>query len=160
VFGLLFKKKERIVEFKSPIVGEVVALADVPDQVFAGKMVGDGIAFKPDEGVLFAPVSGRIVQVFPTKHAIGLETKEGLDVLIHIGINTVEMKGEGFRSFVSKNQWVEAGDKIMEFDLDLIEKYGKSTVTPVIITNMGDVKSIEFYDGKVTPQATVMKVRI
>jgi len=160
VLGLLFKKKEKIVEFKSPIVGEVVALTDVPDEVFASKMVGDGIAFKPDEGALFAPVSGRIVQVFPTKHAIGLETKEGLEVLIHIGINTVEMKGEGFRSFVCKNQWVEAGDKIMEFDLDLIEKSGRSTIIPVIITNMDNVKSIEIHDGKVTLQTTVMKVKL
>ena len=98
----LFFKKEKIVEFKSPVSGETVDLTEVPDQVFASKMVGDGIAFKPDQGILFAPVSGEIVQVFPTKHAIGLRTKEGLEVLIHIGIDTVEMKGEGFKSFIKK----------------------------------------------------------
>ncbi len=156
----LFFKREKIVEFKSPVSGETVDLTEVPDQVFASKMVGDGIAFKPDQGILFAPVSGEIVQVFPTKHAIGLRTKEGLEVLIHIGIDTVEMKGEGFKSFIKKNQRVQAGDKIMEFDLELIEKSTKSTLTPLIITNMTEVKSIKYYQGKVTPRTTVMKVRI
>ena len=156
----LFFKKEKIVEFKSPVSGETVDLTNVPDEVFASKMVGDGVAFKPDQGALFAPVNGEIVQVFPTKHAIGLRTKEGLEVLIHIGIDTVEMRGEGFKSFIQKNQWVKAGDKIMEFDLNLIEKYGKSTLTPLLITNMRAVKSIRLYYGKVTPRTTVMKVKI
>ncbi len=156
----LFFKKEKIVEFKSPVNGETVDLSNVPDEVFASKMVGDGVAFKPDQGMLFAPVNGEIVQVFPTKHAIGLRTKEGLEVLIHIGIDTVEMKGKGFKSFIEKSQWVKAGDKIMEFDLNLIEETGKSTLTPLIITNMGNVKSMKLYKGKVTPQTTVMKVKL
>lgn len=156
----LFSKKEKIVEFKAPVSGETVDLTLVPDPVFAGKMVGDGIAFQPKEGTLFAPVSGEIVQVFPTRHAIGLRTREGLEVLMHIGIDTVELKGEGFKSFIEQNQWVTAGDKVMEFDLDVIEKYGKSTITPLIITNMKKVKTLKCYHGKVTKKTTVMKVQI
>lgn len=159
MLGFFFNKKE-LVEFKAPVSGETVDLIDLPDQVFAGKMVGDGVAFKPDQGVLFAPVSGEIVQVFPTKHAIGLRTKEGLEVLIHIGLDTVELKGEGFKSFIQTNQRVKAGDKLMEFDLNLITGQGKSILTPLIITNMAVVKGIKLYHGKVTPDTTVMEVRI
>lgn len=156
----LFFKKSGFVEFKAPVSGETVDLIDLPDQVFAGKMVGDGVAFKPDQGVLFAPVDGEIVQVFPTKHAIGLRTEAGLEVLIHIGLDTVELKGEGFKSFIQNNQRVKAGDKLMEFDLDFIAGQGKSILTPLIITNMAAVKELKLYHGKVTPETTVMEVKI
>lgn len=159
MLGLFFKKKE-LVEFKAPVSGETVELTALPDEVFAGKLVGDGIAFKPDQGVLYAPVSGEIIQVFPTKHAIGLRTKEGLEVLIHIGLDTVEMKGEGFKSFIQPNHLVKAGDKLMEFDLNLITGRGKSILTPMIITNMTAVKEIKLYHGKVTPGTKVMEVKI
>lgn len=155
----LFKKK-KVIEFKAPVSGATVDLVDLPDQVFAGKMVGDGVAFQPDQGVLYAPISGVIVQVFPTKHAIGLRTKEGLEVLIHIGLDTVEMKGEGFKAFVQPNQQVQAGEKLMEFDLNLIAERGKSILTPLIITNMAAVKELKLYYGLVTPETTVMEVRI
>ena len=153
-------KKEKIVEFKAPVTGEIVDLVEVPDEVFAGKMVGDGVAIKPETGELFAPVNSEVVQVFPTKHAIGLRTKEGLEVLIHIGIDTVEMRGEGFKSFVQPNQRVKAGEKLMEFDLKLIAEKAKSTLIPLLITNMDAVKDLKFYNGKVTPHNTVMKVKI
>lgn len=159
MLGLFFNKK-KFIEFKAPVSGETVDLVDLPDQVFAGKIVGDGVAFKPDQGVLYAPVGGEIVQVFPTKHAIGLRTKEGLEVLIHIGLDTVEMKGEGFTSFIQQNQKVKTGDKLMEFDLKLIAERGKSILTPLIITNMAAVKELNLYHGKVTPQTTVMEVKI
>ncbi|HHT05759.1 MAG TPA: PTS glucose transporter subunit IIA [Hydrogenispora sp.] len=153
-------KKNKTIEFKAPVRGETVDLSVVPDPVFAEKMVGDGLAFKPEEGILYAPVSGEVVQVFPTKHALGLRTKEGLDVLIHIGLDTVEMKGEGFTSFVEPNQWVNVGDKLLEFDLDLIAAKEKSTLSPLLITNMPMVKELNCYLGKVTPRTTVMKVKI
>lgn len=159
MFGLFFKRK-KLVEFKAPVYGETVDLIELPDPVFAEKMVGDGVAFKPEQGVLYAPVNGEIVQIFPTKHAIGLRTKEGLEVLIHIGLDTVEMKGEGFKSYIQQNQQVKAGEKIMEFDLDILAAHGKSTLTPLLITNMTAVKEIKIHHGKVTPQTTVMEVRI
>lgn len=159
MFGLFFNKKKPV-EFKAPVYGETVDLVDLPDPVFAEKMVGDGLAFKPQQGVLYAPVDGEVVQVFPTMHAIGLRTKEGLEVLIHIGLDTVEMKGEGFKTYIKQNQQVKAGEKIMEFDLDLITAHGKSTLTPLIITNMTAVKKLKLFHGEATPQTTVMEVRI
>ncbi|HEY8391297.1 MAG TPA: PTS glucose transporter subunit IIA [Capillibacterium sp.] len=153
-------KKEKIVEIKAPVNGETVDLVEVPDEVFAGKMVGDGLAFKPEEGVLYAPADCEVVQVFPTQHAIGLRTAEGLEILIHIGIDTVEMKGEGFKSFVQANQQVKAGEKLMEFDLKLIAEKAKSTLIPLLITNMEMVKDLQLYPGKVTPCSTVMKIKI
>ena len=158
MLGLL--RKEKIVEIKAPVKGETVDLVEVPDEVFAGKMVGDGLAFKPEEGVLYAPVNCEVVQVFPTQHAIGLRTKEGLELLIHIGIDTVEMKGEGFRSLVQSNQRVKAGEKLMEFDLELISAKAKSTLIPLLITNLEVVKDLQLYPGKVTPRSTVMKVKL
>src|SRR5690554_1139945 len=156
--GLFFKRK-KIVEFKAPVHGETIDLADVPDQVFADKIVGDGMAFLPEEGVLFAPVSAEVVQVFPTKHAIGLRTKEGLEVLIHIGLDTVELKGEGFTCFI-QGQQVKAGEKMMEFDLNFLAEQGKSSITPLVITNMQAVKELQVHHGKVNPQTTVMRVKI
>lgn len=156
----LFFNKKKLIEFKAPVSGETVDLVDLPDRVFADKIVGDGMAFKPDQGVLYAPVAGEIIQVFPTKHAIGLKTKEGLEVLLHIGLDTVEMKGEGFKSFIHLNQQVEVGDKLMEFDLNLISERGKSILTPLIITNMKVVREIRLYHGKVTPQTKVMEIMI
>ncbi len=153
-------KKDKIIEFKAPVRGEAVDLGVVPDQVFASKMVGDGLAFQPEEGVLYAPVNSEVVQVFPTKHALGLRTQEGLEVLIHIGIDTVELQGEGFTSFVQPRQWVKAGDKLLAFDLDLIAAKDKSTLSPLLITNMSMVKELKCYLGKVTPRTTVMKVKI
>ena len=157
---LNFFKKDKIIEIKAPVRGEAVDLSVVTDPVFADKMVGDGLAFKPEEGVLYAPVDGEVVQVFPTKHALGLRTKEGLEVLIHIGIDTVEMRGEGFTSFVEPKQWVKAGDKLLEFDLELIAAKGKSTLSPLVIANMPVVKELKSCLGPVTPRTTVIKVKL
>ncbi|HHU50350.1 MAG TPA: PTS glucose transporter subunit IIA [Firmicutes bacterium] len=159
MLGLLFNRKKPV-EVKAPVYGETVDLVQLPDPVFAEKMVGDGLAFQPCQGVLYAPVDGEVVQVFPTMHAIGLRTAEGLELLIHIGLDTVEMKGEGFKTYITQHQQVKVGDKMIEFDLDLITAHGKSTLTPLIITNMTAVKKLKLFYGKVTPQTTVMEVRI
>ncbi|WP_337960821.1 PTS sugar transporter subunit IIA [Caloramator sp. mosi_1] len=101
-----FKKKNNAIELNAHMVGNVVELANVPDEVFASKMLGDGLAIEPTEGVLYSPCDAEVVQVFPTKHAVGLKTKEGLEILLHIGIDTVQMQGEGFEAFVKE------GDKV------------------------------------------------
>jgi len=160
VLGLFKTKKGKTIVIKAPVSGETVDLVDVPDQVFAGKMVGDGLAFKPNEGLLYAPVNCEVVQIFPTKHAVGLRTKEGLEILIHVGIDTVKMGGEGFACFVQPNQKVKAGEKIMKFDLKLISEKAKSTLIPLLITNMEVVRDLRIYPGIVTPRSTVMEVRI
>jgi PTS system glucose-specific IIA component len=155
----LFKRKNTI-EFKSPVSGKAVDITTVPDEVFAAKMVGDGVAFIPAEGILYAPVAGKIIQMFPTKHAIGIRTKEGLEIIIHIGIDTVSLNGNGFDCFAEQNQLVNIGDKIISFDINLIKQKAKSIMILLIITNMGKVKSMSFHYGKVNPAVTVMKVKV
>jgi glucose-specific phosphotransferase system IIA component len=130
-----------IYAYQMPLEGEVLALASVPDQTFAEKILGDGYAVRPINGVVRSPAHAKVVQLFHTNHAIGLETRDGLEILIHIGIDTVSMKGEGFQSFVKVGDIVEVGDKLIEFDLELVRQKAKSDITPVIITNMDKVKS-------------------
>ena len=133
----------------APMTGELMEITKVEDEVFSEKMVGDGIAIKPSEGIVVSPVQGEIIQVFPTKHALGIKTHEGLEILIHIGLDTVELKGKGFKTYVKAGDRVEIGDKLLEVDLDFIRENGKSTISPIIITNMDMVKSISIKTGNV-----------
>ncbi|MGD6857297.1 PTS sugar transporter subunit IIA [Bacillus infantis] len=145
MFKKLFGKKEEITEvvLKAPLTGKAVDLAEVPDPVFSEKMMGDGLAIEPSEGIVVSPVDGEVVQVFPTKHAIGLRAENGAEILIHIGLETVSMKGEGFETHISEGSKVKTGDKLVSFDIDLVKEKAKSTVTPVIITNGDALSSIE-----------------
>jgi PTS system glucose-specific IIA component len=140
MFGVFSKKKEKIYP---PCLGRVIALSDVPDAVFSQKMVGDGVAIMPESNVICSPCEGRIVQIFPTGHAIGIETVLGFELLIHIGIDTVELKGEGFKRIASVGDCVKVGDPLVEVDLAYVESCGKSICTPIIITNMELVDVIE-----------------
>ncbi len=137
MFKKFFGKKEEIktVELYAPITGTAVTLENVPDPVFSQKMMGDGFAIDPTEGLAVSPVAGEIVQVFPTKHAIGIRAKNGAEILIHIGLETVSLSGEGFETFVKEGDKVKVGDKLVSFDLDIIKSKAKSTITPIIITN-------------------------
>ncbi|MDT8859855.1 PTS glucose transporter subunit IIA [Alkalihalobacillus sp. MEB130] len=132
-------KEEMVV---APITGKLVAIEDVPDPMFAQKMMGDGIAIEPTIGRAVAPVSGEIVQVFPTKHAIGIKTLGGIEILLHIGLETVNMNGEGFTAYVKEGDKVKVGETLVEFDLDLIKDKATSTITPLVITNMEVVTSM------------------
>ncbi len=155
----LFGNKNEI-ELKSPINGQLVALSEVPDQVFSQKMVGDGFALIPSDGCVCAPADGKIVQIFPTKHAIGLVTTEGLEILIHFGIDTVELKGEGFKSYITAGDEVKAGDKLIEVDLAVLEAKGKSSVTPIIFTTGDQIKSFTPEYGNVSCGETCIKVKM
>lgn len=119
----------------SPMLGSVVALEDVPDPVFAQKMVGDGIAIEPMESILRAPFDGEITQLQSSKHAITLKHASGLEVLMHIGIDTVMLKGQGFTALVEKGQQISQGQPLIEFDIDQIAQSAKSLVTAIVITN-------------------------
>ena len=145
MFGKLFKKKEEVtdVSINAPVSGEVVALEEVPDPVFSEKMMGDGVAIKPTNGEVVSPVIGEIIQVFPTKHAVGIRAENGAEILIHIGLETVSLDGEGFTSYVGEGDQVKQGDKLIRFDMDIIREKAKSTVTPIIITNTDDMSNIE-----------------
>lgn len=120
----------------APFKGKPVSLEDVPDEVFATKMMGDGIGFIPQSNVVVAPFNGKVKTIFPTKHAIGLESDEGLEMLIHIGVDTVKLNGQGFETLVEVDQVIELGQPLINIDLEYIENHASSIVTPLIFTNL------------------------
>ena len=137
------KEESKTVAIKAPLTGEMNALSDVPDPVFAEKMMGDGFAITPTEGKVVSPFDGEIVQVFHTKHAIGIRSNEGVEILIHVGLETVKLNGEGFDAHVTEGQKVNAGDHLLTFNLDYIKENAKSTITPVIFTNGDALANID-----------------
>ncbi len=155
----LFKKKGGI-KIVSPLGGSIRPLSEVPDPVFSDKMLGDGLGILPTDGRVVSPCDGKIVLIFPTNHAVGLETAEGLELLIHVGIDTVELKGEGFTKVAEVGSKVKAGTPLLEVDLDLIASKGKSLVTPCIITNMDRVESISFNSGDVEDGSEIMTIKL
>lgn len=128
--------------FMAPLKGELKPITEVPDQVFAGKMMGDGFAIVPSEGTVVSPVSGKIVNLFPTKHAIGILSDTGREILIHVGIDTVNLKGQGFETLVSENDIVDQGQPLLKVDLDYIKEHATSTITPVVFTNLAEGEKV------------------
>lgn len=123
------------ISIMSPINGEAVPLSAVNDLTFAQEIMGKGIAIIPTEGKVVSPINGTVAMVFNTKHAIGLQTEDGAEILIHVGLDTVNLEGKHFTSFVKSGDTVKVGDKLLEFDIKAIKEAGYDTVTPVIITN-------------------------
>ena len=128
--------------FMAPLKGELKPITEVPDQVFAGKMMGDGFAIVPSEGTVVSPVNGKIVNLFPTKHAIGILSDTGREILIHVGIDTVNLKGEGFETLVSENDIVDQGQPLLKVDLNYIKEHATSTITPVVFTNLAEGEKV------------------
>ncbi|HLO11684.1 MAG TPA: glucose-specific PTS transporter subunit IIBC [Pseudoneobacillus sp.] len=122
--------------FIAPIQGEIKPITEVPDQVFSGKMMGDGFAIVPTEGTIVSPVNGKVINLFPTKHALGLLSDSGREILIHVGIDTVKLKGEGFEALVAEGDHVEAGQPLLKVDLDFIKANAPSVITPIVFTNL------------------------
>lgn len=122
----------------APITGELVDITEVPDKVFSEKMMGDGIAIKPDNGDVYAPFDGTVKMVFPTKHAIGIESEDGVELLIHFGLETVKLEGQGFDILVKENDNFVLGQPLMKVDLDYIKEHAESTITPIVVTNLND----------------------
>ncbi|MBE6184827.1 PTS sugar transporter subunit IIA [Heyndrickxia ginsengihumi] len=146
MFKKIFGKREEVlksIQLIAPVSGKMLTIEEVPDPVFSQKMMGDGVAFEPQEGKIVAPADGEIIQVFPTKHAIGIKAVNGAEILIHIGLETVGMKGEGFTVHVSEGKKVKQGDVLVTVDLNLVKEKASSIVTPMIITNLNDMQSIE-----------------
>lgn len=158
MFKKLFGKKEepvKTIQILAPLSGNAVNLDSVPDPVFSEKMMGDGIAIEPSEGIVVSPVDGEIMQIFPTKHAVGIRAKNGAEILIHIGLETVSLKGEGFETHVQQGDSVKAGDKLVSFNMATISEKAKSTVTPIIITNTDQAASLNLLtEGKVERGST------
>ncbi|TCI21089.1 PTS glucose transporter subunit IIA [Exiguobacterium sp. SL-9] len=119
--------------------GDIIPLEEVTDPVFSEKMMGDGIAIMPTNGTVVAPANGTIVQVAPTKHAIGIRTEDGAEILIHVGLDTVELNGAPFTVHVEVDDTVSVGQSLLTADLEQIQRAGKDTVTPMIVTNGNDL---------------------
>ncbi|HAR6521649.1 TPA: PTS transporter subunit EIIC [Staphylococcus pseudintermedius] len=137
----------RSVTIVAPCDGEVIPLSEVPDQVFSGGMMGDGVGFIPRQSEIVAPFHGKVKALFPTKHAMGIESTDGVELLIHIGIDTVKLNGEGFESFVKVGDEVAEGQLLMKVDLEYLQQHAPSIVTPMIVTNLGE-RQIEVEDVK------------
>lgn len=133
---MLFRKKE----FASPVSGNLLSIENVPDQAFAQKMLGDGFAISPIDGRVYAPANGTILVAFPTKHAIGMKLEDMSEILIHVGIDTVELNGKGFKSYVKEGQAVKKGDLLLEADIGYLVENGKSPITMIVFTNGNRIK--------------------
>ena len=142
-------KTEGTINLIAPISGEIVAIEDVPDVVFAEKIVGDGIAIRPTGNKMVAPCDGTIGKIFETNHAFSLESDTGIELFVHFGIDTVELKGEGFTRIAEEGQKVKMGDTIIEFDLAFLTEKAKSILTPVVISNMDEIKELQKMSGTV-----------
>ncbi|WP_109400278.1 beta-glucoside-specific PTS transporter subunit IIABC [Proteus sp. TJ1640] len=141
----------------APISGETLPLEQVPDTVFSNKIIGDGIAIIPSDNKVYAPIDGTISMVTPSKHAIGITTSDGLDILIHVGIDTVSLNGEGFTLHVNAMDKIKSGDLLIEFDIENIIKHSLSTITPVLITNFDEFSELQAISQKyVTSNETTL----
>jgi sugar PTS system EIIA component len=138
------------IEIYAPVSGELVAIEKVPDPVFAEKIVGDGIAIAPKGEFILAPIDGTIGKIFETNHAFSIESPQGLELFVHFGVGTVELRGQGFRRLANEGQVVKRGDAILAFDLEYLTGKVDSLLTPVVLANMEDIKHLDKFEGKVT----------
>jgi sugar PTS system EIIA component len=136
MFG--FKKKTKTVELVSPINGKMILLKDVPDKVFASEMMGPGVAFITNDGKVYSPCDGELATVFPTKHALGLKANNGAEILLHFGLDTVELEGEGFTLLKEAGEKIQKGDLLLEVDIDEVQNKGYKIDMPMIITNSSE----------------------
>ncbi|WP_288820863.1 PTS trehalose transporter subunit IIBC [uncultured Allobaculum sp.] len=144
---LTLEQADKDVILNAPMRGTLLPLSEIKDQVFASGAMGQGFAIDPEDGLVLAPCNAEVMMVFPTKHAIGLKTQKGEEVLIHLGMDTVELNGEGFTMRVKQGDLVTAGDPMVEMDLNAIRAAGKSVISPVVVTSGQNVKLLA--DGKV-----------
>lgn len=148
--------KTKALSVFSPLNGKAVPLADVPDPVFSDKVLGDGCAVIPDDGKLYSPVNGEVSSVAETKHAYGFISEDGLEVLVHFGLETVGLKGEGFTPHVSEGDKVKVGDLIAEIDIDLIKEKGLNTITPVLVSDGADDLEMTVKEGAIKAGAPLL----
>lgn len=146
-------------QIASPLRGKVLPLEQMKDDAFASGVLGKGAAVLPEEGKLYAPADGEITTLFPTLHALGMMTKDGVELLIHIGLDTVQLNGEGFKAHISQGDQVKKGQLLIEFDIDFLEKKGYCLETPVLVTNSDDFLEVAVVAGAhADPGETLLKV--
>ncbi|WP_311482163.1 PTS glucose transporter subunit IIA [uncultured Anaerococcus sp.] len=143
------KESANLVEeiIKAPISGKVLKLDQIKDPAFSSGMLGKGLAIDPIDGKVCSPVDGKISMLFDTFHAIGITSDKGVEILIHLGMDTVELKGKGFSSHIKNGDRIKAGQELIDIDIDLIKDAGYEVVTPVVITNLEDIKLIKETDN-------------
>lgn len=155
MFGFL-KRKTR--EIKAPVDGQVVALESVDDEVFSQKLAGDGVAIVPMSNIFTAPIDGTVTKIFSTNHAYTVKSPKDLEVMVHIGLDTVALEGKGFERIAKEGDEVKAGDPIIQVDLEYIRGHARDIITPVIITDESDVKNIDKRLNIVKSQDLIMEV--
>ena len=143
----LFRNKKCKHIVLAPQTGKIIPITEVPDKVFSGKVLGDGVGIVPVGNKVVAPVDGTVVQVAETLHAVCMQGDDGAEIIIHLGIDTVELKGKGFTCHVESGQHVSAGDLLMDMDISFIKSAGYNVITPCIITNMDKIKNISMKSG-------------
>jgi PTS system glucose-specific IIA component len=131
----------------APMSGAIVPIDQVPDPVFSGRMLGDGLAILPSSGDVLAPFDGEVVSLFPTGHAIGLMSNTGVECLIHVGMDTVELNGTGFSAKVKQGDKVKKGQLLIKAELSVIRAAGKDIITPIIVTNASEWQPVQFASG-------------
>nr|WP_245549623.1 PTS glucose transporter subunit IIA [Maridesulfovibrio hydrothermalis] len=143
----------------SPIDGEVVPIEDTPDPVFADKSVGDGVSIIPTGDTMYAPADGTIGKIFKTNHAFSMITDDGVELFVHFGVDTVNLKGEGFTRVAEQGATVKKGDPVIHFDLGLLTEKAKSVITPVVISNMDEFGEMTKVSGKVAAGDPILYIK-
>lgn len=138
----------------APMTGKVIALEEIPDQVFSQGILGPGCGMEPENGELAAPFNGKIISVAETKHAVGIVSDDGIELLLHVGMDTVQMDGDGFSVKVREGDKVSCGQLLMKFDMEKIKNAGYPTTTAIIVTNGDDFKKIEFVPAEHAEKAS------
>lgn len=142
------KNKENVLLVLAPLEGEAVPVSEVNDPTFSEEMLGKGLAIRPAGGRVVSPVNGEVTQMFETGHAVSLTSDDGIEVLVHVGLDTIMLKGKHYTIHANTGDKVKAGDLLMEFDREAIAADGFDTITPIVICNSGDFEMVEMIVGK------------
>ncbi len=158
-----FKKKKDVEEYfeiYSPLNGTIIPIEEIPDEAFAEKIIGDGVGIIPTGDTIYAPCDADDISIFDTNHAISFETSNGLELIVHFGIDTVKLDGQGFTRIAEDGQSVKKGDPLVKFDLEYIKANAKSHRTPVIISNMDVVEELIRTKGEIKAGEVLLKVKV
>ena len=137
----MFEKNAKTISLKAVEDGRTIPMDEVNDQTFAQELLGPGIAIVPSNGTVVSPINGTIATVMDTKHAVCIQGEDGLELIVHAGLDTVELNGKYYQTYKEIGDQVKAGDVLLEFDLEEITKAGYDVTTPIVITNLGDIRS-------------------
>ncbi len=161
MFNFFKKKQDNTFFLGAPVKGKAVDLKEVNDPTFVTGMLGQGVAIIPSEGKIYAPADGEIAMVFDTLHAVSMTADNGVEILVHVGLDTVELKGEGFEGHVKAGDKVKKGDLLLTVDLDVVKEAGYDTITPMLVCNTDDYAAVEGIFGKdVMPKDDVVSIKM